>query len=77
MRPIQADSDEQSGGDQHLGNGSDVEEVPTQVCDLSADDLDDIHDYYSDGRDYWSDFQLNSVEITDEAVAAAGDEDQE
>lgn len=50
-----------------------------QVCDLSVEDLDDIHDYYSDGRDYWSDFQLESVEITDEAVAAATGEatDQE
>ena len=42
-----------------------------QVFDLSEADLDEVLDYYSDGRDYWSDFQLASVHITDEAVDAA------
>lgn len=42
--------------------------------ELSEADVDDIHAYYSDGRDYWSDFQLESVNLAEDAADEAAEE---
>lgn len=64
MRPVDAAEDQD--------NSDPPAEEPT-VFDITEDEIADVRNYYSDGQECWSDFQLNSVNV-DEADSASAED---
>lgn len=75
LRPLDA----KDGADQvdHADTSAQIDEADedSDAFAMTEAEADDLRDFYnSEGHDYWSDFQLNSVNVDEVPVATSGDE---